>query len=137
MRRNFFAKIALFTVCCAVLAGGCGPAGPETHPVTGSVTLDGQPLPDGDIIFVDPTSATVPGAGKITNGKYTAVSPPGNKKVEIRASKMMPLPEGKTGAMGEKEMSQQYIPAKYNTETELTMEVTAGDNNKDFELNTK
>jgi len=34
------------------LAGGCGPKGPKLYPVSGTVTWNDAPLPDGDIISV-------------------------------------------------------------------------------------
>lgn len=125
---------ALLVLTFSLASAGCGPGGPVTHPVSGNVTFDRQPVPDGDIVFTDPANTAAPGMGKIKDGKYTANITPGKKRVEIRASKMMPLPDGKVGAMGEKEMPQDYIPAKYNSASELEMEVTAGTNTKDFTL---
>jgi len=34
-----------------VLAAGCGPAGPQRYPVSGSVTLDGRPVPGCTLLF--------------------------------------------------------------------------------------
>jgi hypothetical protein len=128
-------SLILILVFCVLM--GCGPGGPATHPVSGSVSLDGTPIPDGDIIFTDPTGAATSGMGKITDGKYTANITAGKKRVEIRASKMMPFPAGQVGAMGEKEGPQDYIPKKYNDQSELTMDVKAGTNTQDFPLVSK
>lgn len=103
--------------------------------VTGQVTLDGKDLPDGEIIFVpeDPTQA--PDAGKISNGKFDVLVKPGNKKVEIRASRE--LPPIKDEAMGEAGVPrfESIIPQQYNDKTQLTLEVPpTGVSNKLFEL---
>ena len=129
--------VSVVAIACGLMASGCGPGGPATYPVTGTATLDGQPIPEGDIIFADAAKLSPPSAGKIKDGKFTANVTAGKKNVEIRASKMMPLPGGQTGAMGEKEMPQDYIPAKYNSQTELTMEVSSGPNTQDFKLESK
>lgn len=42
-------------VCWTILFVGCGPRLPVTHPVSGRLTLDGQPLANATIIF-DPKS---------------------------------------------------------------------------------
>jgi len=47
------------------------------------------------------------------------------------------LPAGQVGAMGEKEMKQDYIPKKYNDQSELSMEIKAGTNSQNFELVSK
>ena len=119
---------------CLALAG-CGDSGPTTYPVHGEVTLDDTPIPEGDIIFTDPENKAAPGAGKISNGQYEAQVTAGKKRVEIRASRMEKLPPGQEGAMGETEMQMEYIPEKYNVNSELTAEVTeGGENNIDFPL---
>ena len=50
------------------LAGCSG--GPKRYPVTGTVTVDGVPLVEGDIVFVpeDKTQGAEP--GKIKDGKF-------------------------------------------------------------------
>jgi hypothetical protein len=101
----------------------CG--GSSTHSVSGTVNFDGQPLPDGNIAFSPTgTGARGPGKGaKITGGKYELRTEAGKYKVQITASKMMPLPKGEVGMYGEKEMERQYIPDRYNAKTELTADV--------------
>ncbi|MCE9561198.1 MAG: hypothetical protein K8U57_04010 [Planctomycetes bacterium] len=102
--------------------------------VTGNVTFDGKPIPDGDITFSDPENKVAPDGGKIKNGVYTMSVRPGKKKVDIRASKLEKLPAGQKGAMGETEMPVDYIPGKYNQKSELTADVATGANKFDFTL---
>ncbi len=118
----------------AVLAAtGCGGSGSSA--VTGTVTFDGNPLPDGDILFVDPDGKVAPDAGKIKDGAFAFAVKPGKKKVEIRATKMVATPGGKKGPMGDAEMPTDYIPEKYNAKSELTADIAAsGTNSFEFKL---
>jgi len=127
--------IAIFCLA-ACLLGGCnqGPAR-EANPryvVTGTVTQDGQPIEEGEIIFEsaeDATAGIPPAIGKIENGKYEVKAAPGTKKVSISA-KVANGPADVTGVQPTKET----IPAKYNTKTTLTTEVSEGENTADFDL---
>jgi hypothetical protein len=124
MNFTFYALVA--TVLITTL--GC-----SQPTVSGSVTFNGQPVSEGHIAFV-PESGTGQGAGSnIVNGEYKLQTIAGKYKVEINASKMMPLPPGQTGMDGATEEVQSYIPARYNTQTELRAEVPAA-GKVDFEL---
>ena len=47
------------------LMNGCGPDGPPTAPVTGTVTLDGEPLPEVTVTFMpDPNAGTLAAASR-------------------------------------------------------------------------
>ncbi|MEO8497724.1 MAG: hypothetical protein ABI614_21875 [Planctomycetota bacterium] len=116
--------VLLVLVTLATL--GCGPSGPTTYPVKGTVTLDGTPVEAGDVIFLDAGNQLAPYAGKIQNGQFEFQSSEGKKRVEIRASRMEKLPPGQQGAMGETEAAVDYIPERYNLNSELTAEVKQG-----------
>jgi len=120
---------------------GCGQRSDCT--ASGTVTFDGEPVPDGDIIFRDVENKVAPGYGKIKDGTFTFPVKPGKKKIEIRAFRVMKeptekpgaLPPGFSGAKGQSQRRVNYIPARYNTKTELTADVTAGDPNQyEFKL---
>lgn len=121
--------------CLLVLVfGGCD-SGPRLHSVTGNVTLDGAPLPEGDIIFAPVDVSQGPEAGKVKDGKYELKSREGKMKVRINASKIKP--GGALGAAGEP-VAEEYLPAKYNSETTLEAEVkSSGTNTFDFPLESK
>jgi hypothetical protein len=129
-RRLFVPGLAVLVIAAA---GGCGPEGPRTYEVTGSVTLDDQPLPAGDIIFFPEEKEFGPDAGTITDGQYRVQVKGGKKKVQIRATRPVP---GKKGPMGE-EAIEDYIPARYNARTELGVEVGAGRTRHDFALQSR
>src|ERR1022692_2654489 len=106
---------ASFLVLILALSG----CGEKTYNFSGTVTFDGEPIPEGRIAFVPEGSG--PGSGgPITNGHYSVSVPPGKAKVQITASKMHKLPPGETGMYGKTEEVRAYIPSNYNASTELT-----------------
>lgn len=129
-----------FTLALTLLAGafaGCGDSGPAVYPVTGTVTLDGQPLADGRIAFRD-TEGQIPSAGgAIVDGKFSFKSQPGTMRVSINARRDVPG-EFVSPAPGEKvQVTEEMIPEEYNTRSEVTKEVVADDNEFHFDLASK
>jgi hypothetical protein len=57
-------------LAAALLLTGCGAAGPELAPVSGTVTLDGQPIENADVVF-QPEDARSPSYGRTgPDGRY-------------------------------------------------------------------
>lgn len=114
-----------------VLGFGCQPD-PFTD-VSGTVTLDGNPLADGELIFLAPDNSATPSTGPIVEGKFKFRATYGLKKVQVNATK----------DTGRKEMDgwpirESILPERYNTKTELTAEVKKSDKNEfTFTLTTK
>jgi hypothetical protein len=127
----------LFWLVCVFVGllaiSGCSPAG-GLQEVTGTVTFDDQPIPDGDIVFVPDDKALGAEAGKIKDGKYTVKAKPGPSHVKIMASKEVP---GKKDPMGMGPAIEPYIPDKYNDKTELIADVGKGKDHFDFKLSSK
>jgi hypothetical protein len=124
-------------------APGCGQGGDRwpREPVSGKVTLDGQPLDSGEIAFV-PSGDGPAAGGLIHKGKYAigrSDGPvPGPHRVVITSAK----PTGKK-IKDEADPKVLYderaetLPARYNAQSELTAEVKPGGGNTfDFELTT-
>jgi hypothetical protein len=129
MRRLFVAT------CLAVLAlalSGCD-SGPKMYDVQGEVTLDGHPVPAGDIRFLPEETRFGPDAGKFKDGKYLIKAREGRKRVEIWATREVP---GKKGPMGEP-LLEDIVPAKYNIKTTLTIDVGPGKTTHDFPLKSR
>jgi hypothetical protein len=101
--------------------------------ITGNVTLDGTPLPEGDILFTPADTQFGSEGAKIENGAYRAALHPGQSKVQIRATRPVP---GKKGPMGE-QLIEDYIPSKYNDQSTLTIDVSKSQNKHDFQLHSK
>lgn len=88
--------------------------------VKGTVSLDGDSIPAGDIIFEPADGAGPAGAGQIREGSFDLQCPVGAKKVIISAARKT----GKKGKDFGEDIMESYIPAKYNTETELLENVS-------------
>lgn len=131
------ARRCWIAISCAVLVTACGCSGDSsTGELSGRVTLDGQPLDNAQIRFqpIDGLAPTT--GGSITNGQYSVRLPVTKHRVEISATRM---PAGKAV---EKHSSvdiqiTQLVPAKYNTSSELTVDVKPGKNEQQFELKSR
>jgi hypothetical protein len=113
--------LALAVVVCV---SGCG-KGPKLVPVSGTVTMDGQPLADAMVTFTY-TDHPRPAAGRTdANGAFKLIynnrvgGPIGSAKVMIR----------KQGKLDDGELFGELIPRRYHASTTLQYEVTkAGPN---------
>ncbi|MGL4464442.1 MAG: hypothetical protein ACRC1K_20000 [Planctomycetia bacterium] len=105
----------------AFTAAGCGSGGPPLGRVYGKVTLDGQPLPGADVAFIPPKGA-IAFAETGSDGTYTL------QYVNRSGALVGPAKVSVNG---------NNIPKKYNTETELNVEVKSGSNTFDFDLKSK
>lgn len=123
--------IALLFLVGLVVLPACGPSGPATYPVSGTVSYQGAAVENGLISFTNLDGKQNPASGEIRNGKYSLQAEPGIKKVEIRANREGPVDP----VMGAK-TSVPYIPPTYNDSSELKATVTedAAKNVFDFKL---
>jgi len=111
---------------------GCGPGDGKVL-VNGSVTFDGNPMPDGYVIFT-PQGGGTPVAGPIRDGKFAFSAPPGIHRVEIEASRFV---GPKNPIMG-LQAREQYVPSRYNSASTLRQEVKPqGTNVCDFTLSSQ
>jgi hypothetical protein len=136
LRKSFHSTL-LLAFCGIVFLAGCGGGGKPAS-VKGQVTFVGATVENGSIRF-DPMEDTVsdPAAAKITSGQYEIPSSAGLKagkfRVTITASESMGRkmdPE----AGEEVEVLREIIPQKYNINSELTADLTPGENQQDFAL---
>ena len=136
----------LMLAVCSLMAGCGGPSGPVKVTVTGKITLDGKPVPNGQVIFSDAAGVVAADSGDIKNGQFSFRSTLGSKKVSISS---MQASADKKAAVGgipgdpvsEKNPATVYediIPEKYNSKTELKVDVTQkGPNDFPLTLTTK
>lgn len=122
-------------VAAGMLSGGCGPQGSEST-VSGNVTLDGAPLPDGTI-SVFPLKDGKAAGGSIANGEYSLRVEPGEYRVEI--SRMVDTGEEQVDSdYGNESIQKESIPRRYNQATKLRMKVTPdGEKTFDYQLESK
>ncbi|MBN2293115.1 MAG: hypothetical protein JXM70_11855 [Pirellulales bacterium] len=128
-------------ICLTVTFYGCGGDGREA--IEGKVTFDGQPLADGQISFLPMPGTKGPTAGAaIKNGEFQIASEggtfAGKFRVEITATRPSnrKVMDPESGTMIN--VPQQFIPAIYNQQTQLTAEVISGEKNSfTFELKSR
>jgi hypothetical protein len=131
----------LLFVAFLVSLAGCGADNPlNRQPVSGAITLDGQPMDHGSIEFSPQADDGVSSGAMIVDGEYSIPAekglPPGEYRVRIYS------PEGGQSApadgppgpnMGPP--AQERVPPNYNRESEIIVEVTAeGPNEFDYEI---
>jgi hypothetical protein len=130
---NYRLFLLLTVLPVLIAATGCGPTGPKLYPVSGTVSWNGKPLPEGDIIFAPASPGELEDAGKIVAGKFAFQARPGAKKVKIMANRS----EGPVDPQMGLAPRVQYIPPQYSSaeKTTLTAEVTEnGKNEFEFTL---
>jgi len=131
-----------FLATAVLTITGCGgPSDGLAHQaVSGEVTLDGQPLESGSIVFVPIESEGTPTGGEIIDGSYAIPAKdgptPATHAVSIYAKKptgrKLPDPNNADEVIEEK---YEIIPPKYNVKTDLKAEVKEGGENRfDFKL---
>ncbi|WP_157369660.1 hypothetical protein [Zavarzinella formosa] len=110
---------------------GCGDTGKKkaaSVPVKGTVTLDGKPLPEGEMSFG--LTGEAPVILTVKDGAFSGNAYVGNNHVEIRAYKDGPPlstdPEKKPSKVN-------YLPDRYGYKSTLTAEVASGGAN-DFKF---
>lgn len=136
-------NLGCLSVCLAVI--GCGKRdyeGEQRFPVSGKVTVDGQPLDVGVIAFFPQgkgdSAGRVSGA-PIRDGVYSVPEEKGPNaatyRIEIhwnkRTGKQVPNPFDKSEMI---DQLMEGLPAKYHKNSELTAEVSADKTTFDFEL---
>lgn len=117
-----------FFLGCALIGIWSGCSADSKHgTVTGSVTLDGQPLQIGNIRFEPSDGGTATADAPIADGKFTGKMPPGDKRVLITAPKvtgkrkMYDTPDSPVV-----DVVEELLPKRYNTQSELILSVKLG-----------
>lgn len=124
--------LVILTTLWACLCLGCG--GDGKYPVTGQVTWEGEPIPEdhnGHVTLMPTNPSLAPDSGPLgPDGRFSFRASAGEKRVEILISR----PKGKViEAMG-MAAQEQYIPKRYNKESELTTTIQKGPNELQFDL---
>lgn len=127
-------RVLAVLVVLAAAAGGCNSENvPGLGRVTGTVKLDGKPVPNAAISFepVDGSAGTAVGRTD-ANGVYELYYSRGNKgaKVGENIVRISNFQEAGESTPGQKET----IPARYNIKSDLKVVVKSGQNTHDFDL---
>ena len=116
-----------FLAAGVLLLSGCGEPAREGDPVVtvnGTVTLDGQPVPYGNVTFLDPAEEHPRRyVAPIEHGGFQCDVAPGSFRVEVSWPEEQGDDEEGVGVG----LPVQRIPARYNVESELTAELKLGE----------
>lgn len=120
-------------VLVVVSLAGCGPGSGGRLPLSGKVTLKGQPLANGTIEFTSADQTQMSG-GVITNGEYKidAVQglPPGDYTVRIHsASETATSASEPPGTDSLQPPAKELIPDEYNVMSTIKAKVSDGQPN--------
>jgi hypothetical protein len=127
-------------LAAASFSGCRGNRGPERVVVSGTITHNGKPIPDGMIRFIPGTTSSMPTSGAIVKkGQYRADGlggvAVGTYKIEIEAYQEDPhsLVPARL-ARGVARL--QYLPKRFNSESPLQMTIESGSKeiSKNFDL---
>lgn len=124
--------------CLSMTFGGCSKKS-EQFEIRGQVTYQGQPIADGKILFMPIDESRPQAIAKIVDGEYVTASPGGVFVGEYKVQVFGYRGNGKIQDLGElyggkQEQQVQYVPAKFNQETELTVDISSEESEYDFEL---
>ncbi len=123
-------------LCGLILAiGGCQQTDSkfERFPVSGTVSLDGEPIKAGRIMFIDPQMTLDPDPAEIVDGAYKLMATAGHRRVEVNVSREVP---GKKTPLGSP-VYKEVVDPKYNLNSTLEAEIMpepAPGNILDFEV---
>lgn len=116
--------VGCFAIGCLVLVG-CGEPPPVVAPVKGMVTLDGNPMPVGEILFRGqgtPNSMTL----NVNAGEFAGDVQPGKYKIEVYSYTMIQPTADATGYMPSEPIKQNTIPPQWNTMSVVVIDVPQG-----------
>lgn len=141
-----FGMLMMFTL-------GCNSSDqPDLGQVTGTVTLDGQPLTGVAVVFQPdngrPARGMTDAEGKyeLTYIRQTKGTKVGSNRVEIAPSEEGESEESEDVEVADGEpqpaakvtkSGRPVVPARYNSQSELKVDVKAGENTFDFKLESK
>jgi len=135
---------SVFMLALSLVCLGCGDGTPSSklnrNAVSGKVTLDSKPLPHGSIVFhpLSPSGESTVSGTTIKEGAFTLEEanglPVGKYKVVITATSAEGTqaadPQAAMDAAAKPAEESALIPAKYNSNTELTCDIVNGPNDQ-------
>jgi len=146
-----FSRIAIWIMAGVMSSSTLAGCGSQNHPkrasISGNVTVNGLPLEEGVVIFIPDAGTQGPTSGaKILHGRYQISSSEGPvlgmHRVEVTARRtesgkpILPPRPGEvvpeSSPAGETLI--QYLPARYNTQSTLKLDVKAGSNRFDIPI---
>lgn len=132
--RSIWQQAVGLAVLFVFTLAGC--SGSSLGTLNGTVTWNGEPLKEGTVNFIptDGTSSTA--SAPIKDGRFTVQLPPSKMKLQFSA----PKPTGKKKKMydtpdsPEIEIVDELLPAKYTTDSQITVTIKGGTQDEKFDL---
>jgi hypothetical protein len=107
-------------------------------PLTGKVTYDGKPIDGGTISFIPTDESNRVSGGPLIQGAYSVPEAKGANSGSYRVEVRWPQPTGKKykdpDTLETYSEQKESMPKKYNTQSELTADVSETKNQFDFDL---
>jgi hypothetical protein len=123
------------TGLAVVLGSGCNPEKlPSLGRVSGTVTLDGQPVAEASVMFEGANPGEPPSLGKTdASGKYELYYSRNHKGATVGEHPVY-ITTYQPASDDNSQVKKETVPAKYNAKSELKSTVKRGNNKIDFEL---
>jgi hypothetical protein len=130
-----FARASCALAALIVLMAGCNPEKvPRLGKVTGTVTLEGQPVADARVLFEGAQPGEPPSVGKTdASGNYELYYSRGHKGATI-GDHAVYISTYEPATDDNPQVKKETIPTKYNGKSELKSTVKRGTNKMDFQL---
>lgn len=131
-------RLSLVLRVLLLLPLGCGTSGPKFVPVTGTVTLDGNPLANAQVSFVPDVperelDSTLVCTGKTNEkGEYSLSNFQGQIGAPVGKYRVMITCKPKEAGTGDERRPADYVPpvdkvsSRYNLESDLKFDVPPG-----------
>jgi hypothetical protein len=139
--RNLISWFTMTLFVFALLVAGCGRTGPQEpprYPISGTVTLDGKPLPQGTVYFRTVSLGLIERV-PIKDGTFAGRVAAGERRIEFSVIKDVKY-TGPTmpGVPSPETVLAETLPAAFNADSNFTVTVTPdGPNQFTFELMSK
>lgn len=117
-----------------VVAGCTADRGPPKHPVSGTVSLAGRPMPDGEVYFRMPATGAIE-VFPVKAGAFQGTAAAGRHRVEVYRFELPTPTEAELARMDPMARvlameKKNLIPAAYNTRSALEADVGPGQPNR-------
>jgi hypothetical protein len=101
--------------------------------VQGTVTVNGEPLSEGAVRFIPVNGDTPATGGTIRDGKFRVQVPVAKQRVEISAN-VIDREKTPPNASDDQIVMKKLVPSRYNSQSELTIDVVKGLNELEYKL---
>jgi hypothetical protein len=118
----------ILLVLLMIPLAGCGSGGPQVAPVTGTVTLDGKPLPNAEVVFAPVDGGRPSTARTVDGGQYELLFKRGQPGASVGPHTV------RIWISTEVVKNPPKIPARYDSQSELKRDVKSGENVFDFNI---